>query len=78
MSNIQRDEGRHVSFSLQILRYYAHKDERYAKRIREMYEEYLPLIRVRYGQKIVVGEPLGSPTMAWSTIHLPRNVGLSD
>jgi ribonucleoside-diphosphate reductase beta chain len=52
--NIQRDEGRHVSFGLQILRYYAHKDERYAKRIREMYEEYLPLIRVRYGQKFVV------------------------
>lgn len=52
--NIQRDEGRHVSFGLQILRHYAHKDERYARRIREMYEEYLPLIRVRYGQKIVV------------------------
>lgn len=52
--NIQRDEGRHVSFGLQVLRYYAHQDPRYAQRIREMYAEYLPLIRVRYGQKIVV------------------------
>jgi ribonucleoside-diphosphate reductase beta chain len=52
--NIQRDEGRHVSFGLQTLRYYAHQDERYARRIREMYEDYLPLIRVRYGQAIAV------------------------
>ncbi|MGH7707060.1 MAG: ribonucleotide-diphosphate reductase subunit beta, partial [Vulcanimicrobiaceae bacterium] len=39
--NIQRDEGRHVSFGLQLLRHYAHKDTRFARRIREMYEEYL-------------------------------------
>ncbi|WP_273889428.1 R2-like ligand-binding oxidase [Rubrobacter naiadicus] len=51
---IQRDEGRHVSFGLQVLRHYAHKDDRYARRIREMYEEYLPFIRRRYGQKIKV------------------------
>ena len=51
---IQRDEGRHVSFGLQVLRNYAHQDERYANRIREMYEEYLPFIRQRYGQKMKV------------------------
>jgi ribonucleoside-diphosphate reductase beta chain len=51
---IQRDEGRHVSFGLQVLRNYAHQDERYATRIREMYEEYLPFIRQRYGQKMKV------------------------
>ncbi|MGH3089429.1 MAG: R2-like ligand-binding oxidase [Rubrobacteraceae bacterium] len=50
---IQRDEGRHVSFGLQLLRHYACKDERYAQRIREMYEEYLPHIKQRYGQKKV-------------------------
>ncbi len=52
---IQRDEGRHVSFGLQVLRNYAHRDERYARRIRAMYEEYLPHIRRRYGQKMTVG-----------------------
>lgn len=51
---IQRDEGRHVSFGLQVLRHYAAEDERYGRRIREMYEEYLPHIRRRYGQKVVV------------------------
>lgn len=51
---IQRDEGRHVSFGLQVLRHYAHQDERYARRIREMYGEYLPFIRRRYGQKVKV------------------------
>jgi ribonucleoside-diphosphate reductase beta chain len=51
---IQRDEGRHVSFGLQVLRNYAHQDERYARRIHEMYEEYLPFIRQRYGQKMKV------------------------
>jgi ribonucleoside-diphosphate reductase beta chain len=59
---IQRDEGRHVSFGLQVLRHYAHEDERYARRIREMYEEYLPFIRQRYGQKMVVdGKEYGPP-----------------
>jgi ribonucleoside-diphosphate reductase beta chain len=53
---IQRDEGRHVSFGLQMLRTYAHQDERYARRIREMYEEYLPFIRQRYGQKMKVDD----------------------
>ena len=59
---IQRDEGRHVSFGLQVLRNYAHQDERYANRIREMYEEYLPFIRQRYGQKMKVdGREYGPP-----------------
>lgn len=51
---IQRDEGRHVSFGLQVLRHYAHEDERYARRIREIYEEFLPSIRQRYGQKMTI------------------------
>ncbi|HHY65654.1 MAG: R2-like ligand-binding oxidase [Alicyclobacillus sp.] len=52
--NIQRDEGRHVGFGLTVLRYYARKDERYAKRIKEVYEDYLPHFQKRYGQKMVV------------------------
>lgn len=52
--NIQRDEGRHVGFGLQVLRHYARQDDRYARRIGEMYETYLPLIRLRYGGKILV------------------------
>jgi ribonucleoside-diphosphate reductase beta chain len=52
--NIQRDEGRHVGFGLRLLRHYAALDSRYARRIREIFEEYLPLIRVRYGQQLVV------------------------
>jgi ribonucleoside-diphosphate reductase beta chain len=60
--NIQRDEGRHVGFGMQMLRHYAHEDERYGRRIREMYEEYLPFIRERYGQTIVVdGKEYGPP-----------------
>ena len=59
---IQRDEGRHVSFGLQVLRNYAHRDERYANRIRGMYEEYLPHIRRRYGQNMTVnGNEYGPP-----------------
>ncbi|MDN5697534.1 MAG: R2-like ligand-binding oxidase [Rubrobacter sp.] len=59
---IQRDEGRHVSFGMQTLRHYAQQDERYARRIREMYEEYLPHIRQRYGQtRMVNGKEYGPP-----------------
>lgn len=54
--NIQRDEGRHVSFGLQVLRHFAHRDARYAERIQAMFAEYLPLIRQRYGQTIVDGD----------------------
>jgi ribonucleoside-diphosphate reductase beta chain len=59
--NIQMDEGRHVGFGMRILRHYAQLDDRYAKRIREMYEEFLPMIRVRYGQKIAVDGTLVDP-----------------
>jgi ribonucleoside-diphosphate reductase beta chain len=52
--NIQQDEGRHVGFGLGVLRRFAAKDERYASAIRRMYEEYLPLIRSRYGQSLTV------------------------
>jgi ribonucleoside-diphosphate reductase beta chain len=52
--NINQDEGRHVGFGLRALRYFARKDKRYAQRIREMYEEYLPLIKARYGSPFVV------------------------
>lgn len=50
-ANVQRDEGRHVGFGLQVLRTHARQDERLARRIKETYDEYLPLIRRRYGQR---------------------------
>ncbi len=43
-----------MGFGLRFLRHHARKDPRYARRIREIMEEYLPLIRVRYGQKMQV------------------------
>ncbi|MEY2532943.1 MAG: ribonucleoside-diphosphate reductase beta chain [bacterium] len=49
--NIQRDEGRHVGFGLQVLRTYAREDPALARRIRELYDEYLPFIKSRYGQR---------------------------
>jgi len=51
---VRQDEGRHVGFGLRFLRHHARKNPRYAKRIREIMEEYLPLIRARYGQKMQV------------------------
>ena len=51
---IRQDEGRHVGFGLRLLRHYARRDPRYAGRIREILEEYLPLIRARYGQTMQV------------------------
>lgn len=53
-ASIQRDEGRHVGFGIAVLRHYAAKDQRLAAAIRDVFEEYLPLIRGRYGQSIVV------------------------
>jgi ribonucleoside-diphosphate reductase beta chain len=50
-ANIQRDEGRHVGFGLQVLRTHAREDPSLAQRIRGMYDEYLPLIQKRYGQR---------------------------
>jgi ribonucleoside-diphosphate reductase beta chain len=49
--NIQRDEGRHVGFGLQVLRTYAREDPALARRIRELYDEYLPHVKNRYGQR---------------------------
>ena len=51
---IRQDEGRHVGFGLRLLRFYIEKDRRYGLRIREMFEEYWPLIRARYGQPMEV------------------------
>jgi ribonucleoside-diphosphate reductase beta chain len=50
-ANIQRDEGRHVGFGLQVLRTHAREDPGLGKRIRALYDEYLPLIKRRYGQR---------------------------
>jgi ribonucleoside-diphosphate reductase beta chain len=55
-ANIQRDEGRHVGFGLQVLRTHAREDPALARRIKAMYDEYLPLIRKRYGQRFVGGD----------------------
>jgi ribonucleoside-diphosphate reductase beta chain len=52
-ANIQRDEGRHVGFGLQVLRTHARADPELGRRIRELYDEYLPLIKRRYGQRFV-------------------------
>lgn len=53
-ANIQRDEGRHVGFGLAVLRHYAAADPRLAEAILEVFEGFLPMIRGRYGQSIVV------------------------
>jgi ribonucleoside-diphosphate reductase beta chain len=53
-ASIQRDEGRHVGFGIAVLRHYAARDQRLAVAIREVFEEYLPLIKGRYGQSIVI------------------------
>jgi ribonucleoside-diphosphate reductase beta chain len=58
---IRQDEGRHVGFGLRMLRHYARRDPRYASRVREIMEEYLPLIRVRYGQKVAVNGRVYDP-----------------
>jgi ribonucleoside-diphosphate reductase beta chain len=54
--NIQRDEGRHVGFGLQVLRHYGRSDRECAERIRGVFERYLPEIRRRYGQRFVAGD----------------------
>src|SRR5579875_745075 len=53
-ASIQRDEGRHVGFGIAVLRHYAARDRRLAAAIRDVFGEYLPLIKGRYGQSIVV------------------------
>lgn len=58
---IQQDEGRHVGFGLRLLRHHAQQSGRCRERIREVLEEYLPLIRVRYGQEVDVGGRMHPP-----------------
>ncbi|BAD74269.1 ribonucleotide reductase small subunit (plasmid) [Geobacillus kaustophilus HTA426] len=50
---IKRDEGRHVGYGLRMMKYLS-KNPSYAKRIKELFEEFLPKILVRYDQEIVV------------------------
>ncbi|WAH38005.1 R2-like ligand-binding oxidase [Alicyclobacillus dauci] len=59
--SIQRDEGRHVGFGMQLLRHYAHQNPLYAERIRAVYNEYLPLIQVRYGVPLTVNGEVFDP-----------------
>lgn len=61
-TQIKRDEGRHVGFGLRMLKRFAEKKPQYAKRIRELYEEYLPAILVRYDQSVIVnGQEIETP-----------------
>jgi ribonucleoside-diphosphate reductase beta chain len=58
---IKRDEGRHVGFGLRMLKRFS-RNPKYAQRIRELYEEFLPQILVRYDQPIVVdGKEIQTP-----------------
>ncbi|MDQ0246243.1 ribonucleoside-diphosphate reductase beta chain [Bacillus fengqiuensis] len=52
-ARIKEDEGRHVGFGLRMLKLFARNPE-HAKRIRALYDEYLPLILVRYDQPVIV------------------------
>ncbi|SFJ81707.1 R2-like ligand-binding oxidase [Thermoflavimicrobium dichotomicum] len=52
-TRIKQDEGRHVGFGLRMLKLFARKPE-HAKRIRELYDEYLPHILIRYDQPVIV------------------------
>ncbi|MDQ0341178.1 ribonucleoside-diphosphate reductase beta chain [Caldalkalibacillus uzonensis] len=59
---IKRDEGRHVGFGLRMLKRFAQKDPKYAKRIRELFEEFYSAVIVRYDQPIVVeGKEIETP-----------------
>ncbi|SDN09833.1 ribonucleoside-diphosphate reductase beta chain [Fictibacillus solisalsi] len=50
---IKEDEGRHVGFGLRMLKLLA-KQEKHAASIRRVYEEYRPLIAIRYDQPVIV------------------------
>ncbi|MED1644416.1 R2-like ligand-binding oxidase [Brevibacillus agri] len=52
-ARIKEDEGRHVGFGLRMLKLLARNPE-HAKRIRALYDEYLPHILIRYDQPIIV------------------------
>jgi ribonucleoside-diphosphate reductase beta chain len=51
---IKEDEGRHVGFGLRMLKLLA-KNPKHAKRIQEIFEDYLPYILIRYDQPVIVG-----------------------
>jgi ribonucleoside-diphosphate reductase beta chain len=50
---IKRDEGRHVGYGLRMMKNFA-RNPKYAKRIRELHEEFLPQLLVRYEQPIII------------------------
>lgn len=52
-ARIKEDEGRHVGFGLRMLKLYA-RNPVHAKRIRALYDEYLPHILIRYDQPVLV------------------------
>ncbi|MFJ9500435.1 R2-like ligand-binding oxidase [Brevibacillus centrosporus] len=52
-ARIKEDEGRHVGFGLRMLKLLARNPE-HAKRIRGLYDEYLPYILIRYDQPVIV------------------------
>ncbi|WP_241236188.1 R2-like ligand-binding oxidase [Brevibacillus marinus] len=52
-ARIKEDEGRHVGFGLRMLKLYA-RNPQHAKRIRALYDEYLPYILIRYDQPVIV------------------------
>lgn len=58
---IKRDEGRHVGYGLRMMKNFA-KNPKYAKRIRELHEEFLPQLLIRYDQPIIVnGKEIPAP-----------------
>ncbi|WP_424765568.1 R2-like ligand-binding oxidase [Paenibacillus sp. sgz302251] len=52
-TRIKEDEGRHVGFGLRMLKLYA-RNPAHAKRIRALYDDYLPHILIRYDQPVIV------------------------
>lgn len=52
-ARIKEDEGRHVGFGLRMLKLFA-RDPGHAKRIRALYDGYLPYILIRYDQPVIV------------------------
>lgn len=52
-ARIKEDEGRHVGFGLRMLKLFA-RNPAHAKRIRALYDDFLPYILIRYDQPVVV------------------------
>ncbi|MFY4774814.1 R2-like ligand-binding oxidase [Metabacillus sp. RGM 3146] len=60
-ARIKEDEGRHVGFGLRMLKIFSN-NPKHAKRIREIYDEYLPFILIRYDQPVMVdGREIPTP-----------------